>query len=259
MRYSRIFTVATVLLVPGTAWAAAPTKAVPPPPAQSVPFQPLALAPTGTPGTPYSIDGATCQAGKPPAGSPNADPQEADYDACNSRLIQTSAIVNFPGVIFIGGAFGKTSNQFIVAPGVAIGGGASIPLIRPSLNWWLKDGKYLFTLPDTLRFNMNFIASVTGSLGALIFPSVSSSSSTGGNTEVGYSVGGFGAVEFAWTSWDTQLEFDGNGNVTTVRGSGQMKTKVAFSVGLLAGYLGNSKIVGDAFIVGAQPSLTFKF
>ncbi len=228
------------------------------PPTRATPRSARRLPSSIAGGVAYKLEGAVCESGKPPSDAPAGYPPPPSHvAACATRLVQASAVINFPGVIFFGGALGARSRKFVIAPGVAIGAGASIPIIRPSLTWWLKDGNYLFTLPDTVRFNMNFIGAVTGSLGGLIFPG---EATTGGTaTEVGYSVGIFGALEFAWTSWDTQLDFDQNDNVTQITGSGQMKTKIAFSLGLLLGYLGNSETVGHAFVIGVQPGATFKF
>ncbi|MBM7116065.1 hypothetical protein [Archangium primigenium] len=174
--------------------------------------------------------------------------QEKILDAyaqeCAHIFVEPKAIVSTPGLLFIGGAFGSTSSQFLLGPSAAIGAGASIPIIRPTLTYReSKSNKVEFILPRRTSFTMNFLVSGNVGVAGMLFPNAGGSDQPA-PAEIGFTVGLYGAPEFAWISYDP---------------AAQQRYRIGFSLGVIAGYLGGSSTVGPAFIVGVQPGLVINF
>jgi hypothetical protein len=169
---------------------------------------------------------------------------DAYAEECAHIFIAPKAIISTPGLLFMGGAFGSTSSQFLLGPSASIGAGASLPILRPELSYRQgKDGTVEFLLPRRTSFAMNFLLSGNVGMAGLLFPNAGVSGQ-GAPAELGFTVGLYGAPEFTWVAYDQ---------------TAQQRYRIGFSLGVIAGYLGGSETVGPAFIVGVQPGLVIDF
>lgn len=170
-------------------------------------------------------------------------------DHCAKLLFPVSGVLNVPGLLFIGGAFGTVANKFAIAPAVGVNGGAAIPIHRPSLGWY-KENKnnpedpLRFRLPTIPSFYANFLISANVAVAGFIYPGTPSAAGSGTGTDLAFSIGMFSGIEL--------------GGISFAEG-GKTKSRIAATVGVILGYLGNSSTVGDAFLIGAQPGFTASF
>ena len=162
---------------------------------------------------------------------------------CAKLFLPMKPAIATPGSLFIGAALGNKDKKFIIAPAVNISLGAAIPIYRPNLTPSIVDGNVVFRLPRTTRFYMDFIVSANAAIEGVLYPGTEDDK---GDT----------ASTFSWsTGVYTGLELGG----VTFTKQGTVERKVAFLLGVLMGYMGQSDIVGDAFIVGAQPAIVMQF
>lgn len=247
---------ATTLAVPLLSFAALGCVTSP----HSQPLTPAVPSPVRAPAaetTPPPFQNATidskgaCQTTL--ASTADADALKNWADTCGKLLFPIAGQATTPGLLFIGAAFGSKSNKFAIAPSVAVNAGAAIPLVRPSLGYYMEppDGAAAgaadvvkFRPPVTGQFYLNLIASGNVAVSGFLYPGTTGAGGAGTATDFAWSVGGYGGLEF--------------GTVTYATG-GAVKGQLAGTVGLIVGYLGGANTVGDALIIGVQPGFVVRF
>jgi hypothetical protein len=164
-------------------------------------------------------------------------------DYCARLLLPPRPIVSIPGLIFIGGAIGSNAKKFIIAPGVGINAGAAIPLLRPRLGYRLEDGKIVYLLPRVSSFFIDFLISANVAMEGVLFPG-NKDKNGDPETEFAWSIGAYVGIELGGVQFTKQ---------------GTEKVRIAGTLGAIVGYLGQSDVVGNAFIAGFQPGFSVVF
>ncbi len=169
------------------------------------------------------------------------DDEASAHRKCKELLVgsEPKFLVQLPGGIFLGGAFGPNGKYFVLAPQVSFSAGASVPLRTADIEsaGLNDDAAYVYEKPSGVVWGLDGIIALNGLFSNLIAFGGNTSHYLSGPADSGGG-GGFLLGTQIYLQWPSG-------------------TRIALSLSVYAGYLFTEKI-GHSFLLALQPTFVFQ-